>query len=110
MGKRLHNHASVVQWLGFLARNKEMSVRFVLEAPCLHGEMEITTPYEGVVGGSNPSGDTNLGGKMIGNRRNRGRYCQQECRYGCCRDNLPKATLRRILRTRENRAWKKDAE
>lgn len=47
---------------------------------------------------------------MIGNRRNRGRYCQQECEYGCCRDGLPKATLRRILRARENRAWKKDVE
>lgn len=45
---------------------------------------------------------------MLGNRRNRGRYCQQECQYGCCRDGLPKSVLRRILRKREKTEWKKE--
>lgn len=45
---------------------------------------------------------------MIGNARNRGRYCEQECQYGCCRDGLPKPKLRRILKRREKRAWKKE--
>ena len=45
---------------------------------------------------------------MIGARRNRARHGASECPYGCCRSLVTgtKEKTRRVLRTREKRAWR----
>jgi len=47
---------------------------------------------------------------MLGNRKNRGRHGDRYCPYGCCRSLVTgkKSKTRRILRTRDKRAWVKD--
>lgn len=49
---------------------------------------------------------------MMGGRRNRCRHGAVECTYGCCRALVTgsKSKTRRVIRTREKRAWKSDAQ
>lgn len=47
---------------------------------------------------------------MLGDKRNRIKHGIKECTYGCCRSLITgtKSKTRGILRTRENRKWKKE--
>lgn len=47
---------------------------------------------------------------MLGGARNRGKYGDKACQYGCCRTLITgnKNRTRRILRKRESKQWKKE--